>query len=425
MWRRLHAVSHSAADHRSAVTRKSPLRLSVSEARRVALAAQGFADPPPAGRVDRRHLRRVMRRIQLLQLDSVPAVVRTQYLPPFSRLGCYDPSLLDRVAYRDDEWFEAWAHEASLLPVADEPLLRWQKRRAEQGHTWSNLAELARREPGYVAEVLAQVAERPLAAGELADPRRRTGQRWGGRSLGSIALDWLYRIGAVGIRRRANFVKEFDLLERIVPAEVLARPTPPADEAQRALLVRSALAHGVGTAADLIDYYRLPVPEGRARLRELVEAGDLEVVEVQGWSEPAYLHPQAPLPRSIDALAVLSPFDPVVWNRARASRLWGFDYRIEIYVPAAKRVYGYYVLPVLDGEALVARLDLKTDRAAGELLVLGAFAEPAVDRAGLAERLMPHLDDLARFAGAGRVRCAGDRGDLMPALQAAAAGYRR
>ena len=358
-----------------------------------------------------------MGRLRLLQLDSVPVVVRTQYLPPFSRLGCYDAELLDRVAYRDDEWFEAWAHEASLVPVADEPLLRWQKRRAERGDTWKGLVELANRESDYVADVLAQVAERPLAAGDLADPRRRDGEWWGSRSLGSMALDWLFRIGAVGIRRRGNFVKEFDLLERIVPAEVLARPTPTAEEAQRELLVRSAAALGVGTAADLIDYYRLPVREGRVRLREAVEAGAIEAVAVEGWTEPAYIHPEARLPRSVDSLSVLSPFDPIVWNRDRAARLWHFDYRIEIYVPAPKRIYGYYVLPVLDGERLVARLDLKTDRAEGVLRVLGAFAEPGVDRAELAERLRPHLHDLARFVGAGDVGY-GSRGDLITALRA-------
>ncbi|MCY3618116.1 MAG: winged helix-turn-helix domain-containing protein [Acidimicrobiaceae bacterium] len=394
---------------------QSGRELSVSQARRIALAAQGFTDSAPAGRVDRRHLRRVMGRLKLLQLDSVPVVVRTQYLPPFSRLGCYDPALLDRIAYTDDEWFEAWAHEASLLPVGDEPLLRWQKQRAEQGDTWKNLVELAHRESQYVAEVLAQVAERPLTAGELTDPRRRDGEWWGSRSLGSIALDWLFRIGAVGIRRRGNFTKEFDLLERIVPAAVLARPTPSAGEAQRELLVRSAEALGVGSATDLIDYYRLPVREGRTQLREVVDSGLLAEVAVEGWTEPAYMHPGARLPRSVDALTVLSPFDPIVWNRDRAARLWNFDYRIEIYVPAAKRVYGYYVLPVLDGEQLVARLDVKTDRPGGTLRVLGAFAEPGVDHGALAERLRPHLHDLARFVGVDDVGY-GDRGDLMAAL---------
>ena len=394
---------------------QSGRELSVSQARRIALAAQGFTDSAPAGRVDRRHLRRVMGRLKLLQLDSVPVVVRTQYLPPFSRLGCYDPALLDRIAYTDDEWFEAWAHEASLLPVGDEPLLRWQKQRAEQGDTWKNLVELAHRESQSVAEVLAQVAERPLTAGELTDPRRRDGEWWGSRSLGSIALDWLFRIGAVGIRRRGNFTKEFDLLERIVPAAVLARPTPSAGEAQRELLVRSAEALGVGSATDLIDYYRLPVREGRTQLREVVDSGLLAEVAVEGWTEPAYMHPGARLPRSVDALTVLSPFDPIVWNRDRAARLWNFDYRIEIYVPAAKRVYGYYVLPVLDGEQLVARLDVKTDRPGGTLRVLGAFAEPGVDHGALAERLRPHLHDLARFVGVDDVGY-GDRGDLMAAL---------
>ena len=393
-----------------------PRRLSISQARRIALAAQGFADPAPGGTVDRRNLRRVMGRLNLLQLDSVPVVIRTQYLPPFSRLGCYDAALVDRIAYRDDEWFEAWAHEASLVPVDDEPLLRWQKQRAEQGGTWKGLVELAQREPDYVADVLAQVADRPLTAGELADPRRRDGEWWGSRSLGSMALDWLFRIGAVGIRRRGNFTKEFDLLDRIVPAEVLARAAPSAEEAQRELLVRSGAALGVGTAGDLIDYYRLPVREARARLREVVEAGRLETVAVEGWPEPAYRHPSARLPRSVDSLTVLSPFDPIVWNRARAARLWHFDYRIEIYVPAPKRVYGYYVLPVLDGEQLVARLDLKTDRAAGALRVLGAFAEPSVKSFELAERLRPHLRDLARFVGVDGVTY-GTRGDLMAALR--------
>ena len=393
-----------------------PRRLSISQARRIALAAQGFADPAPAGTVDRRHLRRVMGRLKLLQLDSVPVVVRTQYLPPFSRLGCYDRALLDRIAYADDEWFEAWAHEASLMPVGDEPLFRWQKQRAEQGDTWKGLVQLAQRETDYVADVLAQVAERPLTAGELDDPRRRDGEWWGSRSLGSMALDWLFRIGAVGIRRRGNFVKEFDLLERIVPAEVLARPTPSADEAQRQLLVHSAEALGVGTAGDLIDYYRLPVREARARLGEVVETGAIETVTVEGWREPAYMHPATRVPRSVDSLTVLSPFDPIVWNRPRAARLWDFDYRIEIYVPASKRVHGYYVLPVLADGRLMARLDLKTDRAGGVLRVLGAFAEPGVGRPELAERLRPHLHDLAHFVGAEDVSY-GTRGDFMAALR--------
>ncbi len=389
--------------------------LSIAQARRVALGAQGFCDRAPKGSVDRRHLRRVMDRIKLLQLDSVPVVIRTQYMPLFSRLGGYDPALLDRVAYRDDEWFEAWAHEASLLPVEDEPLFRWSKARSAAGETWRGLVELAEREPGYVAEVLAQVAERPLAVGELTDQRPREGERRGTRSLGALALDWLFRIGAVGVRRRAGFTKEFDLLERIIPPEITAQPTPHEDDAHRELLIRSGAALGVGTANDLIDYYRLPVKPARIRLAEVVEEGRLEEVEVEGWDKPAYLHPDSTRPRSVDLATIVSPFDPVVWNRDRAVRLWDFEYRIEIYTPAPKRVYGYYVMPVLVGDRVVGRLDLKTDREARRLRVQGAYAEPHVDRALVAARISPVLAEMARFVGADHYDII-ERGDLAPAL---------
>lgn len=390
--------------------------LSISQARRIALAAQGFRDPPPKGAVDRRHLRRVMGRLRLLQLDSVPVVIRTQYMPMFSRLGFYPPELLDRVAYRDDEWFETWAHEASLLPVEDEPLFRWAKHRAAAGETWKGLVELAEKERGYVAEVLEQVAERPLVVGELVDQRPREGEWWGTRSLGALALDWLFRIGEVGIRRRAGFTKEFDLLDRIVPREIRARPTPSEDDAHRELLERSAAALGVGTATDLIDYYRLPVRPARRRLAELVEDQRLHEVTVEGWTQTAYLHPDASRHRHLDAAAILSPFDPIVWNRDRAERLWHFEYRIEIYMPAARRVYGYYVMPVLVDERLVGRLDLKTDRATRRLLVQGAFAEPGSDRAAIADRIRPVLTELAEFVGADAWEVA-SRGDLAAALR--------
>jgi uncharacterized protein YcaQ len=389
--------------------------ISIVQARRIALGAQGFRDPAPRTVVDRRHLRRVMGRLKLLQLDSVPVVIRTQYMPMFSRLGQYRPELLDRMAYRDDEWFEAWAHEASLLPVEDEPLLRWSKARSRAGETWKGLVELAEREPGYVAEVLAQVAERPLVVGELADQRPREGEWWGTRSLGALALDWLFRIGEIGIRRRAGFTKEFDLLDRIVPPNVRCRPTPSEEESHRELLMRSAAALGVGTATDLIDYYRLPVRPGRARLAELVEDGRLVEIEVEGWAQPGFLHPEATRPRAVPVATVLSPFDPVVWNRERAERLWDFQYRIEIYTPAARRVYGYYVMPVLVDERIVGRLDLKTDRDAGVLRVQGAYSEPGVDRDAIAERIRPVLAEMAEFVGVdGYV--VGRRGDLAGAL---------
>ena len=358
-----------------------------------------------------------MGRLQLLQLDSIPVVMRTQYMPPFSRLGPYDPALLDRVAYRDDEWFEAWCHEASVLPVADEPLLRWHKARTRRGETWKHLAEFGRNKRAYLDEVLAQVEERALTPGELEDPRPREGEWWNGRSEGSVALDWLFRVGEVGIRRRPGFVKEFDLLRRIVPAKILAQPTPTEEDAHRELLMRAAASHGIAAAPDLVDYHRLPKRAAKARIAELVEDGRLIPAEVEGWSRPALLHPDAARPRRIDACALLSPFDPVVWFRARAARLFDFNYKIEIYTPAAKRVHGYYVLPLLLGDRLVARVDLKTDRDAGLLRVLGAFSEPDCDRGEVVEGLMRALDDLACFVGAERWVVSGRKGDLAAALR--------
>ena len=393
------------------------VRVSAAAARRIALAAQGFRDPRPVGRVDRRHLRRVMGRLQLLQLDSVPVVVRTQYMPAFSRLGPYDPTLLDRLAYVDDEWFEAWCHEASLLPMDDEPLLRWSKARARRGETWAHLAEMAASDPVYVDEVLAQVRERPLAPGELVEPRHQKGEWWSDRSHGAVALDWLFRIGEVGIRRRPGFVKEFDILERIVPPAVRSRPTPTEEDAHRELLMRAAASHGIAAAPDLVDYHRLPKVPAKVRLAELVEDGRLIEAEVEGWNRPALLHPDAASPRRIDACTLLSPFDPVVWFRERAARLFGFDYRIEIYTPAAKRVYGYDVLPFLLGDEIVARVDLKTDRTEGVLRVKAAFAEPGRPPGAVAEGLRCALDDLARFVGTDTWIVDGDRGDLTPLLR--------
>ena len=391
--------------------------ISASAARRIALGAQGFNDARPKGKVDRRHLRRVMARVQLLQLDSVPVVMRTQYMPAFSRLGPYEPDLHDRIAYGHDEWMEAWCHEASLVPVEDEPLLRWAKARSRQGETWGHLARFASDDPAYVADVLAQVRERPLAPGELVEPRRQKGEWWGDRSHGSIALDWLFRVGEVGIRRRPGFVKEFDLLERIVPEPVRQRPTPTEEDAHRALLLRAAASHGIAAAPDLVDYHRLPKVPAKARLAELVEDGLLVEARVEGWNRPALLHPEAARPRTIDACTLVSPFDPVVWFRERASRLFGFDYKIEIYTPAAKRIHGYYVLPFLLGDELVGRVDLKTDRAERVLRVKAAYAEEGRDPAAVAGALRGALDDLARFVGTDGWAVDGTKGNVTPRLR--------
>lgn len=394
--------------------------MSLDVAKRVALGAQGFADPVPTGQVDRRHLRRVMGRLRVLQLDSIPIVARTQYLPFHSRLGPYDMNQLDRIAYGDDEWFEAWSHEASLLPVATEPFIRWTWERAREGNTWKSLREVADREPAYVQAVLDEVRERgTVSGGELSDPRplASDGSGWWHRSLGVLALDWLFRIGELGIRRRGNFEKAFSPIEDIVPREIRSRRTPSIEEAQRQLTLLAVQALGVGTANDVADYFRLPVREIRTALDGLVEDGAVIAAQVRGWAKAAFADPQARIPRAISGSTVLSPFDPVVWKRDRAERLFGFAYKIEIYTPAAKRKYGYYVLPVLvDGE-LVARLDVKTDREAGILRIKSSHAETGCNTAPIAASVLRAIEDLRLLVGSNSLEIS-DRGDLAQLLRA-------
>lgn len=341
-----------------------------------------------------------MRQLHLIQLDSVPVIIRTQYMPPFSRLGPYDTALFDDIAYRRDEWIEAFLHEACVIPVEDEPLFRFAQQRARQGEMWKGLYRFAQAEPEYVDQVLQDVTDRgPLKASELTSPRPRDGDWWGSRSLGSVALDYLFRIGAVGIRRVGNFEKEWDLTDRIVPPEIRARPTPDEDDALRELLVRSGQALGLGTQGCLVDYFRIPKKPAGALLRDVVEDGRLVQVTTEGTDRPVYMDPDAVLPRSVDVRAFVSPFDPIVWNRPRGEWLFDFEYKIEIYVPREKRRFGYYVMPFLLGDRIVGRCDMKTDRDAGTLRVLGAFAEDHADIDEVGPAMATELTRLAALVG--------------------------
>jgi uncharacterized protein YcaQ len=390
--------------------------MSAAEARRVAVAAQGFGGPRAAGPVDGHATRRVLRRIGLLQIDSVNVLVRAHYLPLFSRLGAYDTVALDRAAhYAPRRLFEYWGHEASLLPVELYPLLRWRMERASTD-AWGGMQRVSRERPELLERLVEDVRERgPISAAELAadEAPRRTGPWWD-RSDVKHALEFLFWSGRLTSARRRGFERLYDLPERVIPRAVLALATPSVEDAQRELVRVAARALGVAAERDLRDYFRLPTAEACARIAELVEAGELLPVSVEGWRTQGYLHPSARVPRRVDGCALVGPFDSLVWNRERTERIFGFRYRIEIYVPKPKRVHGYYVLPFLLGDRLVARTDLKADRQAGVLRVQAAHGEPAAppETAGA---LREQLHALAGWLRLGGVEVAGS-GDLARAL---------
>lgn len=393
--------------------------LSLAEARRIALAAQGFADRRPAARADRRHLDRALGRISLLQIDSVNVLVRSHYLPLFSRLGTYQMDLLDRLAYgrKPRALFEYWGHMASLLPISLHPLLRWRMERAERGdRIYGAMARFGKEKHAYIERVLAEVRDRgPTAVSDLTEGARNQGSWWGWGD-GKMALEWLFYAGKVTTATRRSFERIYDLPERVLPAEILSLPTPSEADAQRELMEIGARAHGIGTAFDLRDYFRLPPDAGKARLQELVDAGRLKLVRVEGWRDQAYLHVDAAIPRRLGAQALLSPFDPVVWMRDRGERLFDFHYRIGLYTPKDKRTHGYYVLPFLLGNRLVARVDLKSDRQGSRLQVLGAHLENHAKAADVAEPLKEEIVRMAAWLGLDGVQVTA-RGSLGQALR--------
>ena len=387
--------------------------LSLAQARRIALGAQGFSNARPTGRVDRRHLRKVLDHIGLIQIDSVNVLVRSQELPLFARLGPHPRSLITD-ATKAGELFEYWVHEACHVPIEQRPLYGWMM----EGHPrWKGMRKFAADRPELIQLVLDRLRhEGPLVASDLQMRAKPKGQWWDWDD-GKTALEHLFRTGEVAATRRPNdFARLYDLAERVIPSHVLDASRPDADTAKKELLVLAASYFGVGTAADLADYHRLA--HTRTHLAELVEEGRLIATTVEGWGKPTYMHPDAKRPRRISARALLSPFDPVVWFRDRAERLFGFHYRIEIYTPEPKRKFGYYVLPFLLGDEIVGRVDLKSDRKAGKLLVQASHGEPGIAEAYVAEELAAELHLMADWLGLDGVVVAG-RGDLSTALRAA------
>jgi uncharacterized protein len=388
--------------------------LSLPQARRIALAAQGFLDPRHAVPT-MRTFQRTLERTGVLQVDSVNVLQRAHYMPLYSRMGSYDVALLRRAAEgKPRRLVEYWAHVQALMPVDLWPVMqpRMEVYRSQRGK-WLTAED----NPAFEAEVLAQVQDRGrVTARDIDDGSPRSKEHWGWNwSASRKMLDYLYMSGQLAIAgRNGQFEVLYDVPERVLPAEVLARPTPTVADAHRELVRRAARSHGVATVQDLRDYYRMSVKDTAAAVAELVESGELVPVQVDGWSRPAYLHRDARLPRRVHARALLSPFDPVVWERARTEALFDFHYRIEIYTPVEKRIHGYYVLPFLLGDRIVGRVDLKADRGSSRLLVRAAYAEPGAPPE-TAEELSAELHQLAGWLGLAEVAVE-PRGDLAPAL---------
>lgn len=384
------------------------LCFSLKQARRMALAAQGFTARQAPAQIKAAHLNRLIERLGVLQIDSVNAVVRSHYLPLFSRLGNYSPLLLEQAAWsqgRRRSLCDYWGHEASLLPMALYPLMRWRMERAQQGQgIYAQMARFGREQQAIIRRVLNTVEQQgALGAGSLSTREERAGPWWDW-SDEKHALEWLFAAGLVTVAGRRGFERLYDLPERVIPNDILHHAPLSEAEAQRGLLLHSATALGVGSEKDLRDYFRLDPADSRARLAELVEDGQLLTCQVQGWKQPAYCLPEPKVPRKVAASALLSPFDSLIWERARTERLFDFRYRLEIYTPQDKRVYGYYVLPFLHNERIAARVDLRAERANGRLAVQAVHEEePGLDEEGM-RALALNLVQMAGWLGLEQVQ---------------------
>ena len=397
--------------------------VSADEARRLALASLGFGARKPA-RATAAHVRATAGRLGAIQIDSVNVLARAHYVPTFSRYGPYTAAALDELAYRRRELFEYWGHAACFLPIDLFPLLQWRMQR--QVEAWSSVST---RQRDFNEAVYQEIAERgPIAAGDISIAGKSTGPWWGW-SEGKRAVEFLFRQGRVAVAARRNFERQYDLTERVIPDAVRRAPVPPVEDAQKALIVRAVRAMGIGTAKQILQYFhidcwwdRLTVNGRRKPAKagvlfdELVEEGRLVPARVDGWAPLGYIAPDARIPRSVDARAIVSPFDPVLWERQWTRAVFAFDYQIEIYVPAPKRVYGYYVLPFLMGDRFAARVDLKADRAESMLLVRAAYVEDHARPAAVASALAEELRSMAGWLSLQRFVVA-RKGNLAAALR--------
>lgn len=396
--------------------------LSIHEARRLAVTAQGLGKPRPRGPITKAKLRSAIDALGVLQLDAINVVERTQFLVPFNRLGPYDNALLHKLTGPNGAFFEYWGHAACLLPMAYQPLFRW--RMAEHASPDDPLIRAQRRRQfraehaTYMKSILDEIRDRgALTAGQLSDPRRRDGEWWDRRSIGRIALEVMFETGEVMGWRLPNFERVYDLPERVLPKAVLDAPTPSVEDAHRDLALIVATTLGVATVTDIATHLYLRVDRVQRAVEAHVAAGAMTRVQVDGWKKPAFVVTNAKRTRVTRTEgALLPPFDSLIWDRARTLRVFGFDYRIEVYVPAPKRKYGYYVLPFLLGDEIVGRFDLKADRARSTLRVQAAHLEPGADAETVAHAAAAELDVMRHWLGLESVAVS-NKGNLARALK--------
>ena len=393
-------------------------QLSASEARNIALNAQGFGWPRPKT-VGAAEMKAVVERLRLIQIDSVNVCVRAHYMPFFSRLGPYDRTLLEKLAYEEQFLFEQWGHAACYIPTDDYPLFA---HRMERGWRWGRRALPAER-IAYFNSVLAEVRERgPVITGEMDGDGRRNG--WWGWSHAKIALEYQFAHGRLAVKERRNFARVYDLSERVFPHLVAGESLPKGD-AHRQMARNALRAMGVATVKDIADYYHLLVAEVRPRVQELVDSGEVEALRVEGWKDAAYRWHEAEHAPPANATAILSPFDNLVWApRNRSERIFNFEYTIELYTPASKRVYGYYVLPFLHEGRIAGRVDLKANRQGKTLEVRASHLEPGAPEKKTARGLARELRTMARWLGLERIEVF-EAGSLAAALRVAMGDFAR